>query len=119
MERLVERHAMGILDSVEELAELELVEKASVQIRVHSDAPLFKIYLLNECEVFFGLYPAVEHTVTIDKKKVLIYDPMGKDAMLFHHSRDADPDSQGTLYVSEMTKWFESLWTTIARPYEA
>lgn len=119
MERLVERHAVGILESVEELADLELIEKASVEIRVHSAAPLFKLYLLNESEVFFGLYPVVEHTVTIAKKKVPIYDPMGKDAVLFQHSRDADPDTQGSLYVSEMTKWFESVWTTIARPHEA
>lgn len=119
MGRLVERHALGIVESVEELAELGLIEKATVEIRVHNSAPLFKVYVLNGSEVFFGLYPVVEHEVTIGKKKVPIYDPMGKDAVLFHHSRDGDPDSMGSLYVSEMSKWFDSVWTTIARPYES
>ena len=107
------------MESVDELAELGLVEKATVEIRVHGSAPLFKLYLLNEEELFFGFYPVVEHTVTIDKKKVPIYDPMGKDAVLFHHSKDADPDSTGSLYVAETAKWFDSVWTTIARPYTA
>ena len=119
MARLVERHALGIVESVDELAELGLVEKATVEIRVHGSAPLFKLYLLNEEELFFGFYPVVEHTVTIDKKKVPIYDPMGKDAVLFHHSKEADPDSTGSLYVAETAKWFDSVWTTIARPYTA
>jgi DNA-binding transcriptional regulator YhcF (GntR family) len=118
MARLVERHALGIVESLDELDELGLVEKATVEVRVHGSAPLFKLYLLNETEVFFGFYPVVEHTVSIGKKRVPIYDPMGKDAVLFHHSRDGDPDSPGSLHVTETAKWFDSVWTTIARPYE-
>ena len=29
------------------------------------------------------------------QEQVPIYDPMGKDAVLFHHSKEADPDLQG------------------------
>lgn len=43
---------------------------------------------------------------------------MGKDAQLFHHSLDSDPDSLGSLHVAEAEKWFESIWTTIARPWQ-
>lgn len=119
MARLVERHALGIVESVAELGDLGLVEKADVHVRVHGSAPLFKLYLLNERELFFGFYPVVEHTVTIGKKRVPIFDPMGKDAVLFHHSTDGDPESTSSLYVTETAKWFESVWSTIARDYEA
>jgi len=116
--RLTERHALGIVESIEELRDLGLVQKASVEIRVHSSAPLFKLYLLNGQELFFGFYPVVEHTVRIGKKMVKTVDPMGKDAVLFHHTADADPDSPGSLYVAETAKWFDNVWNTIGRPYQ-
>jgi DNA-binding transcriptional regulator YhcF (GntR family) len=115
MARLAERHSHAIIESVQELAELELVGEASVEVRVHGSAPLFKLYLINEHDLFFGFYPVVEHTVVIDKHRVPIFDPMGKDAVLFHHTADGDPDSMGSLYVAEAAKWFDSVWTTIAR----
>ena len=42
---------------------------------------------------------------------------MGKDTELFHHT-GGDPDSMGTLYISEASRWFDSIWTTIARPWQ-
>jgi DNA-binding transcriptional regulator YhcF (GntR family) len=118
MAKTAERHAMGIVDSVAELADLGLVQKASADVRVHGCAPLFKIYLINEHDLFFGYYPVVEHTVQIDKKRVPIFDPMGKDAVLFHHIADGDPESIGSQYIAETARWFNSVWSTIARPFE-
>ena len=115
MAKIAERHSVAITESVNELAELGLVDKASAEVRVHGSAPLFKVYLINEQELFFGYYPVVEHTVTINKKRVPIFDPMGKDTVLFHHTSDADPDSTGSQYVAETAKWFNSVWSTIAR----
>jgi hypothetical protein len=43
---------------------------------------------------------------------------MGKDAVLFHHVADSDPNSMGSLYVAETAMWFDSVWNTIARDYE-
>ena len=117
MERLVERHALAIVESVMELGNLGLVGRAEAEVRVHGSAPLFKAYILNNHELFFGFYPVVEHTVTIGKEQVPIYDPMGKDAVLFHHVADSDPNSTGSLYVTETSRWFDSLWNTIAREY--
>lgn len=117
MAKIAERSTAGIADSVTELQELALVPNATVEARVHASAPLFKVYLLNDRELFFGYYPVVEHTVTIAKKRVPIYDPMGKDAVLFHHAADADPESTDSQYVSETARWFESVWDTIAQPY--
>lgn len=115
MAATAERHSVAILESIHELADLGLVEKATAEVRVHGSAPLFKLYLINEQDLFFGYYPVVEHTVTIDKKRVPIFDPMGKDTVLFQHTADSDPDSQGSLYVAETAKWFNSVWGTIAR----
>lgn len=119
MAHTAERYAGGLSDAVTELADLGLVDKAEVIIRVHSSAPLFKIYLINDTDLFFGFYPVVEHDVTIDGATVPTFDPMGKDTELFHHTADNDPDSTGTLYVREAAKWFASIWTTISRPYAA
>lgn len=42
---------------------------------------------------------------------------MGKDAVLFHHTADGDPESTASLYVAEAAQWFDSVWDSIARPY--
>jgi hypothetical protein len=118
MAKIAERNTVAIIDQIAELADLGLVQSAIAEARVHSSAPLVKAYLINGHDLFFGFYPVIEHAVTINKKSVQIFDPMGKDAVLFHHVADADPDSTGSLYVAETAKWFDSVWDTIARPYE-
>ena len=118
MAKIAERNTVAIIDAIAELAELGLVKNAVAEARVHSSAPLFKAYLINGHDLFFGFYPVVEHTVTINKKPVPIFDPMGKDTVLFHHVADSDPESTGSQYIAETAKWFDSVWETIARPYE-
>ena len=110
----------GWREPAESLAELEhlgLVETAQAQIRVHSSAPLFKIYLLNTIELFFGFYPVVEHTVSVDGKPMAIYDAMGKEAILFPFTPSDEDTSNDALYVEQARAWFDSLWGTIAREY--
>jgi DNA-binding transcriptional regulator YhcF (GntR family) len=116
MAKTAERYAGGLRESLAELGDLGLVEKAAAEIRVHSSAPLFKLYLLNESELFFGFYPVVMHDVSIDGETVPIFDPMGKDTALFHHTADTDPESLSSQYVSQAAAWFDSIWGTIARP---
>jgi hypothetical protein len=67
-DRITRRAADGIVDQVHELADLGLVKSAQVDVRVHSIPPTFKLYMLNNREVFFGFYPAVEREVTIGSK---------------------------------------------------
>ena len=86
-------------------------------MRAHSASPLFKLYLINDDEAFFGFYPVLEHTVTIDKQPVPIFDPMGKDATLFHFSAGDDETSNGPQYVAQARTWFDSMWSTITREY--
>ena len=118
-ERMAEtssRHAGAISDAVQELGDLELVPEVSVETRVHGSAPLFKAYVVNDVDVFFGYYPVVRHEVRIGGKKTAIFDPMGKDAILFQHTDDGDPESTGSQFVAQTRAWFDSIWNTIARP---
>jgi DNA-binding transcriptional regulator YhcF (GntR family) len=118
-ERIMRRAVDSIVDEVNELSELSLVKSANVQVRAHGAAPLFKLYILNSREVFFGFYPVLEHSVSVNGESVPIFDPMGKDATLFHYSMSEDDDkSSGPQFVAQAQTWFDSLWNTIARPYE-
>ncbi|MCW3158634.1 GntR family transcriptional regulator [Micropruina sonneratiae] len=118
MAKTTDRYAGGLAESLNELQQLGLVAEVQVAIRVHSAAPLFKLYLINHHEAFIGFYPVHTRTLTISGEAVPAFDVLGKDAHLFHHSADTDPESLGSLYVTEMENWFESVWHTIARPWQ-
>jgi DNA-binding transcriptional regulator YhcF (GntR family) len=118
-ERITRRSIDSIVDEVQELADMGLVKSATAQVRVHGASPLFKLYILNNEDAFFGFYPVVEHDVTINGEPVPIYDPMGKDATLFQYSVSTEDDtSTAAEYVTQARTWFDSLWNTIAREYE-
>ncbi|MBA8793906.1 hypothetical protein FHX74_001511 [Friedmanniella endophytica] len=116
MHRTAERYAGGIRESLAELAQLGLVDQAVAHIRVHGSAPLFKLYLINDAELFFGFYPVMRHDVTVNGETIPTFDPMGKDTALFHHTATTDPDALGSQYVAEAARWFGSIWDTIAKP---
>jgi DNA-binding transcriptional regulator YhcF (GntR family) len=113
---MAERHSAAIIDAVNELDELGLVRNGSVERRVHDLVPLFKAYLLNRDELFFGLYPVVARRVTLNDAPHEVYDLMGKDATLFHHATSDDEVSAGSQYVDQFAAWFDTLWTTVSRP---
>lgn len=115
---IMRRHMTAMVDSVRELAELGLVTDAAADVRVHRAAPLFKLYIVNDAEAFFGFYPVREHKVTIKGEPHAVYDLMGKDATLFHHAVSPDEDSTGTQYVEQARLWFDSMWSTVARDLE-
>jgi hypothetical protein len=117
-DRITRRAADAIIDQVRELGDLGLVPSVSVDVRAHSATPLFKLYVLNNEEVFFGFYPAVERAVTIKGKSVQIFDLMGKDVPLFQYAVTDDDTSHGSQFVEASRAWFDSLWGTIAREYE-
>jgi DNA-binding transcriptional regulator YhcF (GntR family) len=110
---ITRRSLGGILDAVHELADLGLVPQAQATVRVHGLAPTFKVYLLNDHEMFFGFYPVVEHAVTIQGERHPMWDLMGKDAVLFHHTTD-DADSSDAAYVEQAKLWFDSVWSSVA-----
>ncbi|MGA3538099.1 GntR family transcriptional regulator [Micromonosporaceae bacterium DT194] len=116
-ERITRRHTDAIVEAVRELGDLGLVKDAVAEVRVHRGAPLFKLYILNGEEAFFGFYPVVEHTVMIKGQPTAIYDPMGKDAILFHRAVSDDEASDASQYVDQARTWFDSMWSTIAHNY--
>ena len=113
--RISRRHSEAIIDSVRELGELGLVRSATCEVRQHGTAVLFKVYILNSSEAFFGFYPVVQHTVTIDREAIPIYDVMGKDVPLFQFAAGDDDDDLANQYVAQARSWFDSVWNTIAR----
>jgi hypothetical protein len=116
--RLTTRHAHAILDTVQELASLGLIDQADAQIRAHACPPLFKLYILNGEDVFFGFYPIVRNTITLPSGPREIYDPMGKDAVVFHHStRSGHPADEP--YVEQARAWFTSMWDNLSYEFPA
>ncbi|SFI01355.1 hypothetical protein SAMN04489731_107434 [Amycolatopsis regifaucium] len=115
--RIMQRHTLAVVDAVNELAELEIVSNARAEVRINPAVPLFKLYLINEAEAFFGYYPVQEHKIKLDGEETAIWDLMGKDATLFHHSADGNEDSLAAQFISQSRMWFNSIWTTVGREY--
>jgi hypothetical protein len=99
---------------VEVLAELGLVEKAAVEVKVYRATSLFKLYIINRRDVFFGFDPLRERTLAVEGEARTFFDVTGKDATLFHHAAGPDGESMGSQYVSPATTRFESVWNTVA-----
>jgi DNA-binding transcriptional regulator YhcF (GntR family) len=118
-DRITRRAADGIIDQVAELADLGLVRSATVEVRMHRASPLFKLYVLNGEEVFFGFYPVIERTVAIKGEPMAIYDLLGKDVQLFHYAVTDDDGSHGSSFVDGSRQWFDSVWNTIAYRYDS
>ena len=116
---MAQRHIEAVTDAVNELDELGLVGNGSVDTRTHQLAPLFKTFILNREELFLGFYPVVRRQVRLQDELHDIYDLMGKDVTLFHHAASDDDASTGSQYVDEIQAWFDTVWTTVARPTRA
>jgi DNA-binding transcriptional regulator YhcF (GntR family) len=116
--RIARRATEAITESVSELGTLGLVRNAAVEIRAHSTTVLSKLYILNRDEVFFGFYPVVTNTVSIDKQPVPIFDVLGKDVPLFHYAISGEADDAADQFVQQSRGWFDSVWTTVAHEYQ-
>jgi hypothetical protein len=114
--KIMQRHTSAIIESVNELGELGLVQQARAELRFCPVVPLFKLYVINGNEVFFGYYPVQEHAVKLDGQDTAIWDLMGKDTVLFQHTAETDDDTIAAQYVHQSRMWFASVWDTVARP---
>ncbi|MEV8551208.1 winged helix-turn-helix domain-containing protein [Streptomyces glaucescens] len=111
-------YTRGIRDSVNELQHLELVPETKVEVRVHSGTAFFKLYVINGADVFFGYYPVKPNKVVTQGQTIEIYDLLGKDTVLFHHSVNEGDSSSGAQQVQQAQMWFESVWDTIAKDFD-
>jgi hypothetical protein len=118
MHQVTGRHAYAILEAVQELARLGRIKEASTQIRAYQVPPLFKLYLLNGEEAFFGLYPLVEHNIPLPDGSHPMYDLMGKDAVVFRHSKTTG-DTADAQFVDQAQAWFNSMWNHISYEFPA
>ena len=114
---IMRRNTLAIVDNVTELQDMGLIKEATAEVRVHRATPLFKLYLINNEEAFFGFYPVREHVISLGAEPRAIYDLMGKDAILFHHSISDDDTSTGSQYVDQARTWFDSMWNTVSTEY--
>ena len=114
---IAHRHTEAIRESVQELAELQLVRSATVEVRAYPTATLTKLYIVNGEEVFFGFYPLIKHSVKVGGTSVGIRDVMGKDSTLFHFTIEDDDLAVGTPFVEQARIWFDSVWTVVSREY--
>ncbi len=118
MHQVTGRHAYAILETVQELARLGRIKQATTEIRAYQVPPLFKLYLLNGEEAFFGLYPLVEHKIPFPDGSHAMYDLMGKDAVVFRHSKAAG-DAADAQFVDQAQGWFDSMWGHISYEFPA
>jgi DNA-binding transcriptional ArsR family regulator len=120
LRRLVDGHAISVRSAVTGLQDLGLVANVTVEIKQVPITPVHKLYLLNGTEALFGYYEVVERPVSYSGEELDIYDVLGLGATLFHFSAEADTaDSQAGEFVARSRRWFDSVWSTIAEPWEA
>ncbi|MFE4309421.1 hypothetical protein ACFRR6_25595 [Streptomyces sp. NPDC056891] len=101
-------------------AHLGLVAETSisVRVRVHSGTQFFKLYVVNNEDAFFGYYPTRPNKVVAQGETIEIYDLVGKDTVLFHHSINDGESSGGAQQVQQARMWFDSVWETIGRDFD-
>ncbi|MEM9612903.1 MAG: winged helix-turn-helix domain-containing protein [Actinomycetota bacterium] len=113
-ESIIDRHSTALLDVVDELQSLGLVESATAEVRRTGSVQLFKLYVVNGQDAFFGFYPIVERAVKLDGEEQPMFDLMGKDATLFHKQADGAQDTTDARFVQQAQLWFETVWETAA-----
>ncbi|MFE3789947.1 GntR family transcriptional regulator [Streptomyces goshikiensis] len=112
-------YTRSISDAIGELSHLGLVQESSVSVRVHSGTQFFKLYVINNEDAFFGYYPIRPNKVVAQGEAIEIFDLVGKDTILFHHSMNDGDSSSGAQQVEQARMWFDSIWETIARDADA
>jgi DNA-binding transcriptional MocR family regulator len=106
---IMRRNTLAIEDNVTELQDLGLINETVAEVRVHRATPLFKLYQINNEEAFFSFNPVRERVISLNGHPRAIYDLMGKDAILFHHSITDNDTSTGSQYVDQARTWFDSM----------
>lgn len=115
LHRITQRHVDSLRDVLRDLQAEKLVSSVDLDIRHTPLTPTFKLYVFNGAEVLHGLYEVIERPVVLDSgDEVTALDVLGLGATLTHHAKDADPSSQGSVFVDSMRDWFESVWERLS-----
>lgn len=113
LDRLQLQQTEAIRNAAGELNELGLVRDVSISIRRHALPPLFKLFIINRSDSFFGFYPIRRREVPLFDTTHDVFDLMGKDSVLFRYE-SADPKSHGAPFISEAQQWFDSVWSHVS-----
>ncbi|MFJ1974252.1 winged helix-turn-helix domain-containing protein [Streptomyces sp. NPDC087903] len=112
---ITQRHTESLRVQLNDLRTENLVPSVDLRIRHAPLIPAFKLYLLNGAEALHGMYEVIERQMDVGTGEVITaLDVLGVGATLTHHVRDADPNSQGSVFVNNMQMWFESVWNLLA-----
>ncbi|MFB7574928.1 winged helix-turn-helix domain-containing protein [Streptomyces sp. NPDC056165] len=112
---ITERHTESLRSVLRDLRTEQLVTAVDVQIRHAPLTPAFKLYVLNGTEVLFGPYEVIERPVVLETgEEIRALDVLGLGSTLTHHVRDANADSPGSVFVTSMQSWFESVWAWLS-----
>ncbi|MGC9544591.1 winged helix-turn-helix domain-containing protein [Streptomyces sp. UG1] len=111
---ITRRHLQSLRLVLQELEAEQLVGEVDVAIRWAPLTPTFKLYLFNRTEALHGMYKVVERPVVLDEETIPALDVVGLGAVLEHHVTDDDPNSPGSVFVTERQEWFDSVWEYLA-----
>lgn len=117
-ERLIEicgRHTSSLSSSLKGLRAERLVPSVGFEMRRTPLVPPFKLYLINGDEALHGMYDVIERQIELDDGEVVTaLDVLGLGATLTHQVRDDDEYSPGSVFVTNMQNWFDSVWDKLA-----
>jgi hypothetical protein len=109
---ITRRHTVALRAALKGLHSAGFVPSVDLQIRRGLLMPHAKLYLLNGTEAVLGPYRVYKRSIEMDDGEVIdeVRDVEGLGAGLTHFVKDAEPDSQGTVFVTGMQEWFDSVW---------
>lgn len=111
---ITRRNTQSLRLALEELKAERFVADVDVAVRWAPITPAFKLYLFDGTEALHGMYKVVERPIVLDEGTVPAIDVIGLGAVLEHYVADDDPDSPGSVFVSERQTWFDSVWEYLA-----
>lgn len=111
--RIQQRQITALSDVAGELIDMELVENIDIEVRHHALTPLFKLFLINGADIFFGFYPIQRKRISIDGAAHDVFDLGGKDTDLFRYEI-GDTDGAGAPFVKAAVEWFTTVWSELS-----
>ena len=112
---IARRSTESLHTALNDLQTTGLVPSVDLQIRRIRLMSYSKLYLLNGTEAVAGQYRPYKRSIEMEDGEVVegVLDVEGLGAGLTHHVKDAEINSQGTVFVTDMQEWFDSAWENL------
>ncbi|MEW2134766.1 winged helix-turn-helix domain-containing protein [Streptomyces sp. NPDC005435] len=107
---MARRHVIGVKGLMAQLRELGV--DAEAEVRRVALTPQYKLYVINDRDLLFGLYEVFERTILLDDgTPVPALDVLGLGSVLSHHRWEpSEAESHDGRLFSTMRASFESYW---------